>query len=325
LLPNITKQPANVGITAGNNATFSITATGTPTLTYDWQYSTDGGNTWSDVATNTVPFTFTGANTPTLVVTNATATEFPNTPGPLTQFRCVVNNPSNVAVPSNGATLTVGVPPTITTGPLTQAVNQFTSTTLSVTATGTAPLAYQWKFAGQPIVGATSSSYTINNGVIQTANAGNYSVVVSNAVGNATASANISVIVLPVITVNPAGSSVVANKTASFKVTATGSPTLTYQWQSSTSFSGPYASVVNNSTFSGNNTATLAISNATLAMSGTYFQVVVNNPSNVPTTSAPALLSTGLVPGFRYHLVGGGDGQQHGTSILSMEPRRHPH
>ena len=56
--------------------------------------------------------------------------------------------------------------------------------TFSVSATGTAPLAYQWRFNGAPIAGATSSSYTIANA--QASNAGTYDVVVSNSAGSVT-------------------------------------------------------------------------------------------------------------------------------------------
>ena len=313
LLPDITKQPANAGFIAGRNATFSITATGTPTLTYAWQDSLDGGNTWSNIAANA---TFAGTTTPTLSVNNVTLTMNAE------EFRCVVNNPSNVAVPSNAATLTVGLAPTIATAPLTQAVNQGTTPTLTVVASGssTPPLTYQWNFAGKPIVGATGSSYTIsgNGSGIQAANAGNYSVVVSNAIGNVTSSANVSVIILPIITSQPVPSTVIANRATSFKVTATGSPTLTYQWQSSPDGIS-WVNVINNSTINGNNTATLAISNATLAMNGTQFQVVVNNPSNVPATSIPALLSTGLVPTITTG-IGNNTTNQNASVTLSVTP-----
>ena len=53
-------------------------------------------------------------------------------------------------------------------------------------ASGTAPLTYQWKLGGTNISGATSSSYTIASA--QTANAGNYTVTVSNSVGSVTSS-----------------------------------------------------------------------------------------------------------------------------------------
>jgi hypothetical protein len=54
--------------------------------------------------------------------------------------------------------------------------------TLSVSATGSAPLAYQWRRNGVAIAGATGSQYAIANAVV--ASAGSYSVIVSNAVGS---------------------------------------------------------------------------------------------------------------------------------------------
>jgi GH25 family lysozyme M1 (1,4-beta-N-acetylmuramidase) len=50
--------------------------------------------------------------------------------------------------------------------------------TFSVTASGLAPLSYQWQFNGTNIPGATSTNYTVSN--IQITNAGGYTVVVSN-------------------------------------------------------------------------------------------------------------------------------------------------
>jgi len=55
------------------------------------------------------------------------------------------------------------------------------SVTFSVTASGTAPLSYQWRKGGSPISGATGSSYTISS--VVTADAGSYDVVVSNSCG----------------------------------------------------------------------------------------------------------------------------------------------
>ena len=69
--------------------------------------------------------------------------------------------------------------PTITTQPVTQSLCDTTSANLSVIATGTAPLSYQWKLNGNNISGATSSTLTAtSNGV--------YNVVVSNNCGTAT-------------------------------------------------------------------------------------------------------------------------------------------
>ncbi len=56
----------------------------------------------------------------------------------------------------------------------------------SVLATGTLPLGYQWSFNSSPISGATTSSLTVTN--VQVANAGSYSVFITNAFGSAQSS-----------------------------------------------------------------------------------------------------------------------------------------
>ena len=67
-----------------------------------------------------------------------------------------------------------------------QNVNQGGNAAFSVTATGTSPLSYQWRFNGASIGGATASSYTRSN--VQTGDAGSYSVIVTNVAGTVTSS-----------------------------------------------------------------------------------------------------------------------------------------
>jgi hypothetical protein len=63
-----------------------------------------------------------------------------------------------------------------------------------VTATGTAPLAYQWRWNGGEIGGATGSSYTRSS--LATSDAGSYSVVITNVAGSVTSS-NAVLVVTP--------------------------------------------------------------------------------------------------------------------------------
>jgi endonuclease/exonuclease/phosphatase family metal-dependent hydrolase len=87
-------------------------------------------------------------------------------------------------------------PPSIALDPQSQTVPQGSDVTFTVTADGTPPLAYQWRFNSAVIAGATASAWTRSN--VQPADMGSYSVVVSNAAGTATSSnATLSLIVPP--------------------------------------------------------------------------------------------------------------------------------
>jgi hypothetical protein len=96
-------------------------------------------------------------------------------------YDVIVSNNSGL-VTSAVATLTVRIPPAITQQPVSLVVTQGSSASFSVSASGDTPLSYQWKCIGLNISAATSASYTISN--VQTKQAGNYTVTISNAVGH---------------------------------------------------------------------------------------------------------------------------------------------
>ena len=77
--------------------------------------------------------------------------------------------------------------PSITTQPASQTANVGGSASFSVTATGAAPLSYQWYKAGAAIVGATSATLSLSN--VQTSDAASYTVTVSNNVTSMTSNA----------------------------------------------------------------------------------------------------------------------------------------
>jgi hypothetical protein len=97
-------------------------------------------------------------------------------------YSVVVSNIAGTAT-STDALLTVYVAPAITTQPQDQNVNQTSDAVFSVVATGTPAPAYQWRFNGTNIAGATDTSFTVADA--QPTNAGSYSVVVSNIAGTA--------------------------------------------------------------------------------------------------------------------------------------------
>ena len=93
---------------------------------------------------------------------------------------------ATTALGSTNTFLTVVVPPNISTQPMNATAAGNGSVTLSVTASG-GGLSYQWRLNGTNIAGATGSMLTLNN--LNASQAGAYTVVVSNAVGNVTSSA----------------------------------------------------------------------------------------------------------------------------------------
>jgi Immunoglobulin I-set domain/PQQ-like domain len=153
-------------VTVGQTATFSVTATGTAPLTYQWQKN--GGNiSGATAASYTTPATVAGDSG--------------------AKFDVVVSNTAGSQT-SAMATLTVNavaVAPTITTQPANQTVTVGQTATFSVTAAGTAPLTYQWQKNSANISGATAASYTTPATVAGDSGA-KFDVVVSNTVGSQT-------------------------------------------------------------------------------------------------------------------------------------------
>jgi hypothetical protein len=167
--PSITTQPASLSVTAGSAATFSVGASGTSPLSYQWR---KGGASIS------------GATSTSYAISSTTTSDAGS-------YDVVVTNSAG-SVTSSAATLTVttssGVTaPAITTQPTSQSVAVGGSATFTVVATGTATLSYQWYKDGSAIANATSASYSVSSAT--TSSAGSYTVTVSNSAGTATSSA----------------------------------------------------------------------------------------------------------------------------------------
>src|SRR6266446_1300014 len=243
--PSITMQPVSLTVTRGNNATFSVTATGDPPLSYQWRF---GGNNLS------------GATSTSYAVTGAQAANAGN-------YDVVVSNNSG-SVTSAVATLTVRIPPSVTQQPASLTVTQGVDVTLTVVATGNPPLSYQWRFGipgmgGGDITGGTNALLMLSN--VQPTNAGNYRVIVRNASGSATSTvATLTVLVPPAITQQPQSQTVAEGANASFTVTAIGTAPLGYQWL----FGG--------TPLTGQTSNTLSLTNVQLSQGGTYTIVVTN-------------------------------------------------
>ena len=116
---SITGQPASVGLCPGNNAVFTVTASGNG-ISYQWQVSTDGGNTWTDIS---------GATGNIYTLNAVTPAQHNNL------YRVIVfNSCSSTGVISSTAILTVENQAGITQQPASQAGCINSAVTFSFTA-----------------------------------------------------------------------------------------------------------------------------------------------------------------------------------------------
>jgi hypothetical protein len=201
--PAITTQPSNVTATQGQAASFSVAATGTAPLSYQWRKN----------GTN-----ISGATAATLSLTNVQSTD-------AATYSCYVSNSYGSAT-SNNATLTVNPPaPVITSG---------------TTASGTVGVAfsgYQITASNSPTsFGATSlpPGLSVNSsGYISgtPSTAGTYSTTISAANAGGTGSATLTFTIAsappspPVITSATTASGTAGTAFGGYQITATNSPT----------------------------------------------------------------------------------------------------
>jgi hypothetical protein len=135
--------------------------------------------------------------------------------------------------------------------------------TFAISATGTAPLAYEWRFDGRKIEGATNASLVLSN--VTTADEGRYAAAVSNPGGAAWSGiVTLGFQSAPIIQTEPQNQIALAGANVTFSVGAAGSSPLRYQWSK------------DGGVLSGKTNASLTISNAQVADQGGYSVIVTN-------------------------------------------------
>lgn len=156
--PAISLHPQSRNVAAGGNVTLTVSATGTPPLSYLW---------FKDGAL------LAHTTDRSLRITNAP-------PGASGVYGVVVTNLAGSATSSN-AVVRISASPLITGQPLDRTVPAGSNATFTVTAFGTPFLSYQWNKDGVPVAGASSASFTVSN--VQEGDAGVYGVRVDNFFG----------------------------------------------------------------------------------------------------------------------------------------------
>jgi hypothetical protein len=258
-LPAILSQPQSQTNAIGTSVTFSVSALG-GSLGYQWRFNSAAiasSGTASSYAITSVGATNAGS------------------------YDVVITN-SYGSVTSAVANLTVLVPPAITTQPSNQTAVVGSSVSFSVTATGTAPLTYQWALNGTNLAGATTDPLQLTN--VQLNQAGSYAVMVANEAGSTNSTtATLTVTYPPVIlSIQPTNPSVPVGSAAAFVVSAVGAEPLAYQWQ----FNGANIANATSSSYT--------VVSAQTTNAGMYAVVVSNIDGSL--TSAPVTLTVYALP-----------------------------
>jgi hypothetical protein len=206
----ITAQPQGGLIRiVGDSASFSVSALGFPTPGYQWRFN--GMNLTDDAR-------ISGANTTNLTLTSLVTADTGS-------YDVVVTNAYS-SVTSQVATLSVFLPPSISAQPQSTNVIIGSDAVFSVTASGSAPLSYQWQRSGTNlsdggrITGATNALLTIATTI--TSDSSGYTVVISNTSGSVTSSVATLTVLSPVSITSVSNASGKQGVSFSFTTTASG-------------------------------------------------------------------------------------------------------
>jgi hypothetical protein len=275
--PVITHQPSGHSVAVGSKVTLTAASDSNPAATVQWQVSSDGGKTFSDVP---------GA-------TSATLTFTASSPG-VEKYRAVFTNTLGSA-DTRSVTVKVHAAPAITTNPASVSAVSGQSVTFTASASGWPTPRVEWEVSTDggkhfhDIAGANSGTLTL----VATAgmNGNQYRAVFVNRFGKATTSAATLIVAVgsaPVITTQPSASQSVNTGTpVTLTAAATGFPVATVKWQWSSDGGKTFTDVP------GATSPTLTFSPL---VPGTFeYQAVFTNSFGSATTTAAVVTVTGKV------------------------------
>jgi subtilisin family serine protease len=261
--PVIVSQPASASLYTTQTATFTVAATGSGALTYQWRKQ----------GINILAATSSTYTTPPATLTDNGA-----------QFSVVVTDQNGSSASNNAALTVVEAAPGISSQPAAQSVMEGQPASFNVLGMGMPPLTYQWRKNGAAISGATSPGYTTPATAI-TDNGAIYTATVSNSQGSITSNNAVLSVTsnTPSITTQPTAQSVGLGQAATFSVAVTGASTLAYQWRK------------NGTNIIGATSSSYNLANASQSDHNALFSVVVSNSYGTVTSSNALLKISGGV------------------------------
>ena len=295
--PSIYSQPLSETVVLGSGTSFTVSAGASPAPTFQWQESTNGGATWSNLSDGN-GFSGTAAGELSISATTAAMSG--------AEFQVVISNVVG-SVTSAPATLTLETPPRVTQPPSSETVIVGQTATFSVATGGTPATSYEWQestdggstwyslgnYSG--ITGAYTATLSIS-GVTESMSGDEFEVEVSNVAGHVTSSpATLTVIYLSGVEVQSGNETVISGQPVSLTAGVSGVPAATYQWQELKSGGSSWVNLTDGNGITGTATQTLDISSAGAALNGAQFQLVATNSAG-SVTSTPVTLTVGSLP-----------------------------
>jgi uncharacterized repeat protein (TIGR03803 family) len=295
--PSFSLHPSNQTVTAGQNATFNVSASGTPSPTFQWQESIDSGSTWNNLAEGSA---YSGTTSSSLTVTATIIGQNGH------RYRAMASNTAG-SVSSNVAILTVdpvSVAPAITAHPSNQTVTAGLNASFSVSASGTPSPTFQWQVSTDSGIIwnnlADDASYSgTGTGILQVTAAtigqnGNlYRAVATNGAGSANSNSALLTVnaanVAPNFTANPSNQTVTAGQNAIFSASANGTPAPTFQWQVSTDSGVIWNNLADDATYSGVTTTSLTVTGTTTGQNSYQYRAVATNVAGSANSNSALL------------------------------------
>ncbi|MBI5324594.1 MAG: immunoglobulin domain-containing protein [Ignavibacteriae bacterium] len=272
---SITVSAPNGGESWCSGTQHNVTWTSSGVTTVKIELSTDGGSTFSSLATGVTASAGTWA------------WNIPSGQSAGSLYKVKITDEANATVNDvSNANFSIATGLSISAQPQPVTVCLGSSAQFSVTASGNG-LTYQWRKSGANISGANASTYNIAS--VAAGDAGSYDCVLNSSCGTPVTSnpATLTVNVSPTISVQPLSQAVCQNGNVNFTVTALGS-NLTYQWKKDgTNINGATAS-------------TYSLTNVQAADAGQY-TVEVSGTCTPPVTSQAAVLSLKELPSITGH------------------------